>query len=385
MQKRKILITGGPVHAHIDDVKIVTNRFRGGLMASLASELADSLTQDYNCSVIYLTAPGAIVPDSSDNLEVRLHRGYYDYLEQVLALAPQCTDVILGAAVANLIPAHPIKGKFPSHNYNEGDIVSLDFLVTPRVITKVKAVAPRVNLIGFKLLSGAPHEELLAAAWHTLMSSRATAVVANDTTDLQMKYVRTKEGGVHAMPNHDLAAFLWEVMTEQHYRTEVESAALEAPPPSPTGVHRLKALIAHYRQAQPGLFVTTDDGLVFGTAAVRNSPRAEPGFWTTSRGKRELDDVAYVREVNHQQRVVTVAQGKASLNAPLLDTIFKAMPHVTAIVHGHIQDPALQTLPYAQPGTVRDSQREIKGSFNIEGHGCFYLLDESGTTLFWKD
>jgi phosphopantothenoylcysteine synthetase/decarboxylase len=34
----KILITGGPVHAYLDPVKIITNKFKGGLMAELDKE-----------------------------------------------------------------------------------------------------------------------------------------------------------------------------------------------------------------------------------------------------------------------------------------------------------------------------------------------------------
>jgi phosphopantothenoylcysteine synthetase/decarboxylase len=34
----RILITGGPVHAYLDAVKIITNKFKGGLMAELDME-----------------------------------------------------------------------------------------------------------------------------------------------------------------------------------------------------------------------------------------------------------------------------------------------------------------------------------------------------------
>ena len=48
---KKILVTGGPVHAYLDDVKIITNRFKGGLMARLAEHLhciLDGQKQKYN-------------------------------------------------------------------------------------------------------------------------------------------------------------------------------------------------------------------------------------------------------------------------------------------------------------------------------------------------
>ena len=36
---KRILVTGGPVHAFLDDVKIITNSFKGGLMARLVTDL----------------------------------------------------------------------------------------------------------------------------------------------------------------------------------------------------------------------------------------------------------------------------------------------------------------------------------------------------------
>lgn len=372
---RRILITGGPVHAHIDDVKIVTNRFRGGLMAALAKELATR----FDCQVTYLTAPGAEVPLEMDNgaIKVIRHAGYYDYRAKVAELAPLHTDVIMGAAVANLIPKNPIKGKFPSHNYNEGDTVSIEFLVTPRVITEVKKAAPHVNLFGFKLLSGAPHEELVKAAWHTLVSSKALSVIANDATDLQTIYAITKEGGEHKMARSDLAQFLWTLMNEQFYRTQ--EVAGEPNPPAP-GLDRLKALIEEYR-AKPGFFVETPDGMVFGTVAVKAGLGR---LWTTGRGKRELESHCFVQGVDHDKQVV-FADGKASLNAPLLHQLLYGQAGASAVVHGHFQHPDLKTLPYATPGTVRDSVRAAFGSFNIAGHGCFLLLDEQGNVLPWKE
>lgn len=371
---RHILLTGGPVHAHIDDVKIVTNRFRGGLMASLAKELVTR----FDCMVTYLTAPGAEVPlETSDGrLSVIRHQGFYDYEKLVAQLAPTHTDVILGAAVANLIPKNPIKGKFPSHNYNEGDTVSIDFLVTPRVITQVKKVAPMVNLFGFKLLSGAGHDELMKTAWHTLVSSKALSVIANDAKDLQTVYGLTKEGGEHPMARSELASFLWTLMNEEFYRT-LEAPTQDRSDAAPALAH-LKSLISEYR-AKPGFFVETPDGMVFGTVATR-APNG--GMWTTGRGKRELESQCYVSAVSHATQAV-YAEGKASLNAPLLHRLLHGQTHAAAVVHGHFQHPGLKTLPYATPGTTRDSVRDVYGSFNIANHGCFLLLDEVGQVIPW--
>jgi hypothetical protein len=107
------------------------------------------------------------------------------------------------------------------------------------------------------------------------------------------------------------------------------------------------------------------------------------GFVTTGRGKKELDETTYVREVDHVSKTVRVVGSKATLNAPLLDRIFdRKGPKVQGIVHLHEQRAGLDNLPYAPPGTVRDTMtRSCYEPFNIEGHGCFLFLDAEGKEM----
>lgn len=372
MPTRKILITGGPVHAYLDAVKLVTNRFKGGLMADLASDFATN----FDAEVTYLCAKGSTLPVARDNLTVIYHDGFDMYQNLVLAMAPNHTDVILGAAVANLIPATPWKGKFPSHDYQPGDIVPIDFMVAPRIIDDVKAAAPDINLFGFKLLSGVPHEELIRAAYGIVLESHALAVIANDAQNLNDKFIVTKERAVHPVPRSGLAAALWPLMTDVYYKTEV---ALEAP--NPQAIAAFQHVVAHYQANLPQLFTEVEKGLIFGTIAVRDSNRES--FWTTARGKTELTGAVHVLQVNHGMQKVFTANAKATLNAPLLDLIFKTMPQVHTIVHAHHQIESLPTVPYAPPGSVRDTRRILADnvSFNIENHGCFLLFDAAGTQL----
>ena len=144
----KILVSGGPVHAYLDAVKIITNKFKGGRMYQLARELAG----DYGYEVIYLT-PKGIDRDPyygpKGFCKIVFHDGFEDYRKKVLELAPQMDAVILGAAVANLIPANPWKGKFPSHDYKPGEIIPIDFTIASRIIDEVKEVAPDTHVFGF--------------------------------------------------------------------------------------------------------------------------------------------------------------------------------------------------------------------------------------------
>lgn len=357
---KRILITGGPVHAHLDAVKVITNRFKGGLMCQLAEMLSA-----YDARITYLCAPavGAQTPQASDRIEVVTHKGFDDYRSLVLEFAPSMDGVVLGAAVANLIPANPWKGKFPSHNYEPGDVIPIDFTIAPRVIDEVKKMAPHTHLFGYKLLSGVSHEELIRAAYGIVLEARATAVFANDAENLQQKYAVTKERGVHPLSQGDLAAWIWEMLGDEYYATVSDSG----PAASEHIVGQVQAWIELYKNR----FTVTPEGLIFGTVAVR----CGDGFVTTGRGKRELDSLAHVARVDHTERKVYAARGdKASLNAPLIARMFEN-PAVETVLHFHEQVAGLPTYPYAPPGTVRDADRPNTTSFNIEGHGCVLLLN----------
>lgn len=112
---------------------------------------------------------------------------------------------------------------------------------------------------------------------------------------------------------------------------------------------------------------------IFGSVAVKT----EKGFITTIRGKENLDDYTIVESVDHINHTLTVINKKATLNAPLLDHLFKNTK-VKIIVHlNHKYDDNLPYYEYSFPGTVGDSIRNNKTSFNIKYHGIIYLFDEN--------
>lgn len=379
----KILVTGGPVHAYLDAVKIiqreereiVTNRFKGGRVLELARQLAyiPGKPGEKRHQVTYLMSRQlpTVDPDIEKELTILYHNGIEDYQNIVLELAPRMDAIILGAAVANLIPKNPIKGKFPSHDYKPGDVISIEFVIAPRIIDEVKLVAPKAHVFGFKLLSGVSEDELVAAAYEIVLSSKATAVFANDATSLDDIKVITKERAMNRIPRRELPVWINSFLEDKYYRTEVQDPRVDLVEPS-------KAF-GDLIQSFETLWKKTPEGYIFGTLAVRTSGSPCHSFLTTVRGKSELNlkDLVHVASVDHLNRIV-YASGKATLNAPLLAHLFAVNPEVNAIVHVHRQDTALKTYPYAPPGTKRDSLRcvaEHKG-FNIAGHGCFYLLKD---------
>lgn len=119
------------------------------------------------------------------------------------------------------------------------------------------------------------------------------------------------------------------------------------------------------------------DKYIFGSVAVKTNN----GFITTIRGKENLNEYTLVTNVNHVNYTLNVINKKATLNAPLLDYLFKN-ENIKVIVHiNHEYDNNLPYYEYAFPGTVKDSIRNNKTSFNIKYHGVIYLFDKNGNLI----
>lgn len=119
------------------------------------------------------------------------------------------------------------------------------------------------------------------------------------------------------------------------------------------------------------------DKYIFGSIAVKT----QNGFITTIRGKENLNDYTIVNNVDHITHTITTTNKKATLNAPLLDYLFRN-EKVKIIVHiNHEYDPKLPYYDYAFPGSVRDSIRNNSTSFNIKHHGVMYLYDKNGNLI----
>ena len=116
---------------------------------------------------------------------------------------------------------------------------------------------------------------------------------------------------------------------------------------------------------------------IFGSVAVKT----KQGFITTIRGKEDLADYTIVLSVNHSNHTLNVLNKKATLNAPLLDYLFKNNKVKTIVHINHDYDDNLPYYDYAFPGTVKDSIRDNTKSFNIKYHGIIYLFDDNGKLI----
>jgi phosphopantothenate---cysteine ligase (CTP) len=96
-------------------------------------------------------------------------------------LAARPIDVaVLVMAVSDFEP-EPYRGKLSS----ESESLVVRCRRTPKVIRSVRTWAPPVYLVGFKLLSNAPHDELIRRAEDACRINRADLTVANDLQTLR--------------------------------------------------------------------------------------------------------------------------------------------------------------------------------------------------------
>jgi hypothetical protein len=366
----KVLITAGQVYGVLDDNKIVGNRIRGIWATRFAQFLVG---RDFD---VTLLVPDINTPkyEPHPRLTVVQFKGYSDYAEKCYAAAPSHDSALLAAAVVNWIPAEPIKGKMRTEGYAEGDIIQVPFVLAARVINRMRKLNPKLTLIGCKMTSGSPKADTIKAAYHTLLTARCHAVVANDLSNLKEKTLVYPDGNAVSMVSFDrMYEDLAAVLQNKFYRTAPHDKPFEV---SEEKLHITQALFDFHCQTYRDRFVKRLDGAdrVFGSLMVRIDSES---FLVSPREKGELfdsKDAVVLTGANLLDKVVfTVNGAKATLNAPLLLRVLVAFD-APAVVHLHDENPAWPTVPYAPPGTVRDNDRVIVGrAFNIEGHGCVFI------------
>ena len=309
---------------------------------------------------------------------------------------------------------------------------------TPKIISIIKDISPSTYLVGFKLLDEVSKNELIEEAKRLRNKNNCDLVVANDLSNIRKgehkgyiidknnnieeafgkddiakilikkmfndkklrlinnfnedvdvlynellrkkeqfifmnynnsKYVLTKEKSI--IPIEDVDEFLQSFKDDVYYKSIIkdEKICIEN-----KDLELYKYYIGKYRKQLTEK--KYNDKYYFGCVAVKT----KNGFITTIRGKKDLNEYTLIEKVNHKNHTISVFNKKATLNAPLIDILFKNKK-VKAIVHLHEFDNNLPFYDYAFPGTVKDSMRDNKTSFNIRYHGVLYLIDKNGNIL----
>jgi len=152
LKGKKILVTAGPTPGRIDDIRYITNRFKGTLGVMIADE-----AYMRGADVQLVMGPGTAVPPKYiDTIHVN---DFEQYRSSVLEeLQKKEYDAgIFSAAVADYIPENVAEGKIPSG----GAIKSIALKQTPKLIAEVRGKYPALYMVTFKYEMGKTTEELL--------------------------------------------------------------------------------------------------------------------------------------------------------------------------------------------------------------------------------
>lgn len=206
-----ILITSGGTKVPIDEVRHIGNMSSGRFGADLAKEALFA-----GHKVLFLCAKGSVRPDQivldlkqdflaegvkalADNmalaelaknrLTVIEYRDFDDYLAKLEDILQPTTpqrlgvtfDVIMLAAAVSDYGMPPTGGKISS----DKDDITFTLTKLPKVITRVRELAPKSVMVGFKLLVDVTPEVMDAAVAKQIENSGSDFVVANDLRSIK--------------------------------------------------------------------------------------------------------------------------------------------------------------------------------------------------------
>lgn len=180
LNKKRILVTAGPVWVPLDKVRVITNIFGGNLGLIIAIEAARR-----GAEVKLLLGPGRVkVPDQLPAcLELVRFKYFNEFLKLVQnSLQKENFDVVIhSAAVADYCPIESEEGKIKSRQEN----LVIRLQPTPKIVDQMKQWAHDIFLVKFKLEVGLSNEALIERAYESMLHSQADLMVANNFRDVK--------------------------------------------------------------------------------------------------------------------------------------------------------------------------------------------------------
>lgn len=200
----KIIITAGGTSEKIDDVRTITNTSTGRLGYAIGTAFVNSYAGDIE-KIYYLHGTRAPYVESDIVEPVRIG-GVADLQRQLeRLLTEEKIDAVIHAmavsdyVVKEVTTLDRIRGVEDAEHGADlsGNKISsdIDDLVihmkrSPKVIGIIKKLSPETTLVGFKLLSGVPHEELIAVGRGLMEKNDCDFVLANDLREIDAEHHR---------------------------------------------------------------------------------------------------------------------------------------------------------------------------------------------------
>ena len=212
MMLKNILITSGGTSEPVDRIRSITNTSTGTLGSLIAQAFSGAEGVE---NIFYIHGKNAVIPDckrlitvpicSTDDLLRAVRSVCEQHRPDAVIHCMAVSDFRVRSVISSDMLA--LSGGFDSEEsvgeffdsrnllskYNKlpssaGDPVIL-LEKTPKILPLFRELLPQAKIVGFKLLDGVPHEELIDTAHRLLMKSGCDYVLAND--------YRTVEAGDH--------------------------------------------------------------------------------------------------------------------------------------------------------------------------------------------
>ncbi|MEW5895775.1 MAG: phosphopantothenoylcysteine decarboxylase [Candidatus Omnitrophota bacterium] len=210
LKNKKVLVTFGPTWVSIDDVRILSNRSSGEMGRRIIEKLLASGAQ-----VTALEGPVFLPLKKRDHLTIKKFFFYDEFKLLFLEELKRGYDIVVhAAAVSDFKPMKKFHGKIKSDKK-----ATLVLLPTSKLIQKVKAVAPKTVLIGFKLEPSRSQTTLKKEAMKSILNNNCDYVVANSISKGYTGFILNQEGTTLAgvKSKNGMASALLKVLTN-HFK-----------------------------------------------------------------------------------------------------------------------------------------------------------------------
>ncbi|PJA45783.1 hypothetical protein CO174_01620 [Candidatus Uhrbacteria bacterium CG_4_9_14_3_um_filter_50_9] len=333
----RVLITGGGTKVRIDDVRHLGNFSKGGF--------ASAIGQAFIAQGAEVTLIG-----SREMLERMEFRGedqdykqlipyrWFEELEQELfdAIEREQPDVILmAAAVSDWLCKDARDGKISS----DAQEMTLMFTRAPKLLARLReACGVKTFITGFKLLAGAPHEELMAKAHTQVQTNRLNLTIANDLSEFKddahpITFVTPEGGEIRVEGSRDEVADQIAQFITKRERVRWSKSLSVGDAQDITSDSEACEQIAR-------LLDLTRNANIFDGSSGNLSWRAQDGgFWVSPRkvDKRELtpEHMVLTRTDSAKQCVEYFGEAKPSIDSSVQGYLYNRFPWIHGLLHFH--------------------------------------------------
>ena len=181
---KRIVVTAGPTHEAIDDVRYLGNRSSGKMGFALAASAAR-----LGAEVTLIAGPVALATPAGVARRIDIESAL-DLQEALTREVGRADVVVMAAAVADFRPAERVRGKLsrrarpegPSRLGDPGAVGDLQLVANPDLLAALGAArtGARPLLVGFAAEVGAVGPALVARARAKLLEKQCDVIVAND-------------------------------------------------------------------------------------------------------------------------------------------------------------------------------------------------------------